>query len=58
METCTKDPSDHGDQDRWVINLLYSCDPPAIATIQIAEVLHSDPNDRDDYMETRLKVLL
>ena len=58
------DSGDHEDQNRcWDGTLLYSSHQLAIAIYNdplaipssISGVVHSDLNDRNDFMETRLK---
>ena len=65
------DSSDPNRCDRWWIAGIEQCSILAILIVAItrivracfhkiagiAGVVHSDPNDRNEYMETRLKVL-
>ena len=63
IETCTNDSGDCEDQDRWDRALVYSSDPLAMATqrligdLIVNRVESFNPNDRNDYMETRLKLM-
>ena len=60
METCTNDFSDSKDRDRLDRTLLYSlrsttdCINSQSIPSSVTEVVHSDANDRNDHMETRL----